>query len=294
MKHSREHARLQLSAGFSLIELLMAITVLIIVAGAAFGLLAKMQQSHGSTTARGEMHAGVRSATELLIQEIGQAGAVSFPASTLSAVVTGSSTAQTVAVSSNSYMFVGENVLVDAGSSKEIVALTAVGSGTISGVFTMNHASAAVVAPVGVFAQGILSSSNSTQLRMIGDINNDGTLVLVEYDCVPPTLTRSITPITNSTKNTPDTLLDNLVANPGGTACFTYQPTVASAGFNFIPGVGLTLSTQTTVLDPVTGTNSTMTKSFLNLAPRNVLAGVTLAGNGNTDHIQPAPASLPQ
>src|SRR5262249_30891609 len=68
-------------AGFSLPELLVATALLLIISGAVTSALMQMTNSQKTIWNRTEMHAGVRSATELLQQEVGQAGRVAVPSS---------------------------------------------------------------------------------------------------------------------------------------------------------------------------------------------------------------------
>ena len=63
-------------AGFSMIELLVAMGIMVVVVGAAMGVLQQLVNSQQTIWNRTQMHAGVRSATELLQQEVGQAGRV--------------------------------------------------------------------------------------------------------------------------------------------------------------------------------------------------------------------------
>src|SRR5713226_3146779 len=63
-------------AGFSLIELVLSTAVLLIICGAAANALMQMTSSQQTIWNRTEMHSGVRGTTELLQQEIGQAGSV--------------------------------------------------------------------------------------------------------------------------------------------------------------------------------------------------------------------------
>ena len=172
----------------------------------------------------------------------------------------------------------------------------------MTGVFANSHVLGAPVDASGVFPQGILSASTPTQLMLIGDINGDGTLVYVEYDCNPNaagtgTLTRSTTTLPAAAQNPPTVLLQNLVTNAGalGNACFTIPPATISAGFTFLTSVGLTLTTQSLTRDPQTGAFQTLTKSFMNLSPRNVLAGVELAQSNPplTNRLQPTPPGVP-
>ena len=284
--------------GFSLLELLVSMAILLVVAGGIFSTLNYYQKSYDSTMLKADMHAGVRGAAELMAQEIGQAGTVPASSTTLSGNVTASSLAQTVNIGSSANIFVGENLQIDAGTANETVAVTAVGSGpaSIRGVFSKNHRLGAIVAARGVFPEGILTgTSTATTLQLFGDINADGTLVYVEYTCDPTnahTLTRSITPISAASKSAPVVLVQGLVANPAGKSCFTYS-TATAAGFTFATNVGLTLTTQTSDPDPQTGSYDTMTKSFLNLSPRNVVAGLALAQAGLTAPLESTPPGLP-
>jgi hypothetical protein len=114
-----------------------------------------------------------------------------------------------VSLASTASIFVGEQLLIDAGLSQETVTVTAISSGTIRGVFQKNHSNGAPVNAVGVFPQGVLSSSTANQLQLIGDINGDGSLDYAQYDCDTNagTLSRSVTPITAGAINPSQVLL---------------------------------------------------------------------------------------
>jgi hypothetical protein len=168
-----------------------------------------------------------------------------------------------------------------------------VAGGSIKAVFANTHASGAIVFTSGVIPQGILNSSSSTLLNLVGDFNADGNIEFVQYNCdyTNNKLWRSITPITAGAASTSLVLLDNLYANPVSAGvsppCFQYATTTSvttSAGntYNFRPSVGVTLTIQTTQLDPNTQTAAQETKSFLNVSPRNIVMGVRLA-NANQD-----------
>ncbi len=287
-----------------MLEMLVSLTVLIIVAGTALSALTYSQKLFGSQQMQAEMHAGLRGTFELMAQEIGQAGALNFTPQTLTAAVTGSSSAQTVGISSSANIFVGELLTIGTGSSQEIVTVNAIPNGTqVTGIFRQNHSSGAAVFAQGVFPQGVLSSSTATSLKMVGDVNADGTIVYLQYDCdtTAGTLTRSITTLTPgvTTRNTAQTLLTNLIPNPGGAACFQYGTAVTvtsgSSTYTFIPSVAVALSLQTSKRDPQTGAFITMTKSFSNLSSRNVLAGLAMAQSSPavTNRLQPTPSGLP-
>src|SRR5438309_2153534 len=69
-------------SGFSLIELLVATGLLLTVSAIVTTALMQMTQSQATIWNRTEMHSGIRGATELLQQEVGQAGRVSVPGTT--------------------------------------------------------------------------------------------------------------------------------------------------------------------------------------------------------------------
>src|SRR5437870_120538 len=76
-------------SGFSIIELIVATAVLLIVSSIVTSALLQMTNSQKTIWNRTEMHSGIRGATELMQQEVGQAGRISFPGTvTLAAAVT--------------------------------------------------------------------------------------------------------------------------------------------------------------------------------------------------------------
>src|SRR5207248_1411394 len=103
------------ASGFSLVEVLVSTALLLIVSGIVTSALMQMTAAQKTIWNRTEMHSGVRGATELLQQEVGQAGRISLPAPvTLSAAVTAAiscnpdapaTNAVTVAVSSATGLF---------------------------------------------------------------------------------------------------------------------------------------------------------------------------------------------
>src|SRR5262245_49182683 len=286
------------SRGFSLIEVMVSLLVLLVVTGAAFAAMAYYQRNYGSSRLRAVMHEGVRGAVELITQEVGQAGLLDFTTRTTTAAITASLTAQSVVLDSVDSIFVGEELIVGTSTTQETVKVTAVNAGTstISGVFTQNHAINSRVRGYGVFPQGILSSSTGTELRIFGDINGYGNITYVKYICdtTAGTLSRSVTLVTPTvtTANASEVLVSDLTANPGGTACFQYTSRTTGP-YTFVTSVGITLSARSSKVDPQTKQYVTMTKSFLNLAPRNVLMGLELALTGSEIRLQPTPPNIP-
>ena len=86
-------------------------------------------------------------------------------------------------------------------------------------------------------------------------------------------------------------LLDNVQPNPDGTPCFTYQQKVVD-GVSYVVGVAITLTVRTQDRDPITRQVQTETKALLNVSPRNVFNVWQMAGLGNTNRVQPTPATV--
>jgi len=156
--------------GFSLPELLVGMAVMLVVAGAVVSIISFNEKAYGRTVQQSDMYENVRAVAELMAQEIGQAGFVDLPGggtsgATLSAAVTfNPTTAQTVAVSSTTSMYVGEILLVDTAAKEEPVTLTAVTSTSISATSDLPptsvnppHSSGAFIHAIGVSPKGIVA-----------------------------------------------------------------------------------------------------------------------------------------
>ncbi len=277
--------------------MLAGILILLVVSGSAFQALVYYQKNYLATQLRVDMHAALRSSIELLTQEIGQAGLLTFTPRTISGNYTGNPSAQPVTLNDATDIFVGEKLLIDAGASQELVTVTAKSGNVVSGIFTKNHSDGATVNALGIFPQGIMPSpsiSTATSLKLFGDLYGDGTLVYAQYDCNTGagTFSRSVTPVSAGSINASQVLIANITANPGGTPCFQYT-TVSKSGYIFVTSVGITLTVRTAQRDPQTNQYATMTKTFLNIAPRNVLAGLENANGGIIGRLQPTPPNLP-
>jgi len=309
--------------GFSLIELMVATTILMIVSSIVTSGLLQMTNAQRTISNRTEMHSGVRGATELLQQEIGQAGRISLPAA-ISVATVAVQNASTVTLSSVTGLFVGELVML-LGNPSETVKITAIDTGTnqitvvhvaSNGVLTNNlqatHPVNAAVLPVGGFASGVVppapplgtfvNGSTGSVLKLFGDVNGDGNLVYVEYVCdttVNHALYRNMMPWTSATKpglSVANTLLTNVQPNPPTTTggpdlpCFQYQMDTSG---NYVLDVAVTLTVQTQQLDPVTKRYQRETKALLNISPRNVISTWQAAG-GNQNRLQPIPTNISQ
>jgi prepilin-type N-terminal cleavage/methylation domain-containing protein len=287
--------------GFTLIELMVAVFVLMVVSGAVLRGVMDMSSLHNTIMNRADVHSGVRNATQLLSQEVGQAGRISLPAAVTLTLPTLTG-ATLLTVSSAADMFVGERLLVDAGANSETVTVTAIAANVLTTTATGSpHAAGVPVTVTGGFAAGVVptttaNGSTATKLKIFGDIDGNGNMVYVEYWCdvASGRLYRNSTPFTSGAKPayTVDmVLIDNILANPGGTDCFTYQ-TQTAAGSTFVTDVAITLTVRTQNRDTNTNDFQTESKALLNVSPRNVFNVWQMAGLGNTNRVQPTPASV--
>ena len=330
----RTHAQ----SGFSLIELLIAMGLLLAVSSIVTSALMQMTKSQTTIWNRTEMHSGIRGATELLQQEVGQAGRVSMPGTTaqpgvmvLSQAVndvggaapaamttcdpgTPTTNASSVNVNTTTGVFAAAGLpaayelftTLD-GNRQELVKVASVNSATsIAACFLKQHDIGTVLMPLGAFATGIVpptgivNGSSATVLKLYGDINGDGNMVYIEYTCdtVAHNLYRNVMAYNAGSKpavTNSEILLSNIINNPGGTPCFTYQTTTYSAQgtlFTFVLDVAVTLTVETEQIDPVTRVKQTETKALLNVSPRNVFTAWEMVGLGYTDHIQSTPVSV--
>jgi hypothetical protein len=321
---------------------MISMSIMLRISGAAVTALLKMSTTQSTIWNRTQMHSGIRGATEVLQQEVGQAGRIALISGSgtctnntsvpcLNAAVTGSTTAQAVAVTSICGMFIGENLTVDVGSAQETVAITLINgaatdptntqcptgatvlAGNISGVFKVNHNQYAVLQSLGGFYAGIVpttttNGSTAAVLKLFGDINADGNMVYVEYSISPSCICSATCSPSSTTGNlyrnsmswnlasktaasASQILLSNITANPNSTACFIYQPQTVN-GNTYVTDVAVTLTVQTQLLDPVTKTYQTETKALLNVSPRNVFNTWELASGTYTDRVQPTPATI--
>jgi prepilin-type N-terminal cleavage/methylation domain-containing protein len=308
--------------GFSLIELLIALVILLSVAGIVMSGITEMSLRQASISNRTEMHSSVRSATEVLQQEIGQAGRIALPTTGASAGPTMMTTAvalgadpnvavtAVVALDSVAGVYPGMLLVVDTGDSEETVSVTSIAGSTITGKFSLAHplnvsTNSVPVRIDGVYSSGIVPTtmtcggvacgSDGFHLKLYGDINDDGKMVYIEYFCdrngIPATLKRSVTPIAAATPNNYEVILPNLAPNPADAACFTYDE-LQKGGNSYDVDVSVTLTVQAQYVDLQTHVVQKETKALLNVSPRNIFEGYQLAGGGVADRIQPMPATV--
>ena len=248
---SINHARRE--SGFSLVELIVAMAIMLLISGAAVTALLKMTSTQATIWNRTQMHSGIRGATEVLQQEVGQAGritlgttAVTTSNPTTACVTAGCTTS--MPVSATGGMFVGERLVVDVNPAQETVQITAIdtttntltvrsvaASGKVAG-----HANNSPVQVLGAFSAGVVppatspsayapngptttfaNGSTGDTLKLFGDINADGNMVYVEYKCdipappstAPGNLTRNVMPWNQTTASGAATASQILLSN---------------------------------------------------------------------------------
>jgi prepilin-type N-terminal cleavage/methylation domain-containing protein len=306
--------------GFSLLEMMITLVILLVVTGIVMLAMIQMTNTQGSVANRTAMHSSVRSATELLQQEIGQAGKIALPTGGPTKMSTAVAVADpvagytgTVTLDSTSGVYNGLLLVIDTGDQEETVAVSGLNSTakTFTGTFFLPHATNAPVRVAGAFASGIIppnppntvNPSDGFHLKMYGDINDDGNMVYIEYKCDTAAgaghhkLTRSVAAYTDALVGSDDTILDNITGNPPDPGqitpapCFKYQVKSVSPN-DYVVDVSVTLTVQSQNVDPETHQIQQETKALLNVSPRNIFEGWQLAAAGVAHRIQPMPPTI--
>jgi prepilin-type N-terminal cleavage/methylation domain-containing protein len=300
-------------AGFTLLETLVSLVILLAVSAIMMTGMTQLIQTQGMIGNRTDMHTSVRSATELLEQEIGQAGTVSLaaPGTTVTMAAIASPGSQSITLTPNTAnIYVGEQLLVDDGSNPETVTVTGTNASPTA-VFLTSHPANTVVYALGGFAAGVIppSATNGSTghiLKLFGDLNGDGNIYYVEYKCTdgtstaPGLLYRNQMLWNAASKPAYDNtmiLLNNVLTNPNDPSnnavpCFTYQTQTDGFGNTYVVDVAVTLTVQTQNRDPRTRQYQPETKALLNVSPRNVFDAWKLAGLNVTNRIQATPATV--
>ena len=301
---------LSAESGFTLVEVMVTTGILMAVSAIVMSGVLDMTQLNNTVTNRAQMFAGVRNATALLQQEVGQAGRIVMPASTLQAGVAAGTNPVAVTAGTAASMFVGEQIVVGAGNPpaacptclQETVAITAINGDNITATFANPHLANEPLTVQGAFSSGVVpptvaNGSTGWTLKIFGDINGTGSLVYVEYFCDIPNgrLYRNQMAWNAAAKVVPPTvdqiLVENVQSNPGNAACFTYQ-TKTIGTTPFVIGVAITLTVQSQDKDPITQEFQKESKALLNVSPRNVFNAWQLASLDIGNRVQPTPAQV--
>lgn len=302
MEHERRfQTDTRSDAGFSLTEALIATAILLVLFGTSITSLRQTTELSRTVGNRNEMHASVRGATELLQQEIGQAGRVALPGPIVLLAASIVGTAQTVSVNTTAGLFVGAQVVVGTGQQSETVTISALTPTSVTADFKVAHTIAESITILGAFPSGVVppsmtNGSTGNVLKIYGDINDDGVMVYVEYTCDFATnnLYRNVMAWNAPSKPAVTeemVLLNNVIANPGNSPCFTYQTEIVD-GVTYVTGVAVTLSVRSQQNDVYSKQQLQATKTLLNVSPRNIFLVWSMASVGVTNRLQPIPPSV--
>lgn len=168
-------------SGFTLLETLVALVIFLAISAIVMSGMVQMTKTQSTIGNRTELHTSVRAATELLQQEIGQAGkislpppppspgwvmttAVNVPLGTYNVTVNPVQFNNVNDATGNSVLFENEWITVDTGASKETVQLTcAAGPGNCAftsnswqATFVYSHAANTPIRAPGAFSTGIV------------------------------------------------------------------------------------------------------------------------------------------
>ncbi len=197
-------------AGFSLIEMLVSVAIIVLLMSAVFPFLFQSQMKYQENQVVSEANQGARAALEVMSQEIGQAGYNPdfTTAKTSSAGVAVSSNPQCVTLSDINQINPGDWVSVDTGPNHELVEVLSTSnvSGTpctspnqIQAIFLRSHNGSTTPFPVisykMPYGSGILQTagtSNDQRLEFFGDINQDGVIRYAVYSLSPVSPTTSV------------------------------------------------------------------------------------------------------
>jgi hypothetical protein len=193
---------------------------MLLISGAAVTAILKLSTTQSTIWNRTQMHSGIRGATEVLQQEVGQAGRIALISGSATCVnntsapclaagvITGATSATVTSICG---MYIGQKLLVDVGpNNAETVAIATIGgaaadptssqcpsgstilAGTITTAtaFVAPHGQYAPVQALGGFIQGVIpygitNGSTEAVLKLFGDINADGNMTYVEYSVSP-------------------------------------------------------------------------------------------------------------
>src|SRR5437899_3386583 len=162
--------------GFTLLETMVSLVVLLAVSAIVMGGMNQMMKTQGTVANRTEMHTSVRDATEVLEQEIGQAGKISLPTPPpgtptwlmLTPVFVPKDVPVTQPLVKFSAglttLFDNEQLLVDTGTNQETITITCPAPGTCTdtwtaGPFYNTHNNLLAGVPIsapGAFSTGIV------------------------------------------------------------------------------------------------------------------------------------------
>jgi len=221
-------ARIQSEYGFSFLEMLISLCILLPIMAGALELFSVGVKQQGSEQSSVEATQDASAGFDMMTMEIAQAGSNSrtFVTSTTGSITGDPYAEASVTVDDSSGFKYGDVIEIydPSTGSTETVQLAAVSTGSITGIFQKSHYTGSRVQLLSLpFLQGVLPPSGLTansdtsvsEIKFFGDIYGDGDMNYAEYvyDSDNAQITRSITPLTALSKRPAVPLITNIKAN---------------------------------------------------------------------------------
>jgi prepilin-type N-terminal cleavage/methylation domain-containing protein len=308
-------------SGFTLLELLVSLVVLLIVITGSFSLFVNAVKISKSELTVSQQDQIVKTTLQLISTEIEQAGGNPDPKIRLpklqSATTPGNNT---IDVDRTEGLNIGNLITLDpTGGSPEILTITSVtrtnsnptqpGSITVSPNVTGVHIPASAITTKNLpIKDGILYappvgrpawSSDGSTLRIFGDLNDNGAFYYTEYQYIPGSgstpgrITRASEMVTGATLpipggtafKVPYTLLTNVLPNPNGEPLFSY----VRDDQNNIVAVVITVTVQAETDNPEVAPRTTYR---VTASSRNVVSAseISRSGENNSAALPAVPA----
>ncbi len=292
-------------SGFSLLETMVCLLILIPIMGAAVEFFAVGVDQHTTEQSSIDMNQEVRAGFELMTMELAQAGSHDSSGA-VSTTATGtiqvpSAAEQSLTVASSAGINIGDYVYVDSGANQEFVEMTGIAAGSLTGVFRTQHLAAGV--PVRLFAlpytQGVIPPANAGRdaaipvgvIRFFGDINGDGSLSYGEYSYQENNdgtaqISRSMTPITQDVINPPQPIISKIKSDSVQFVLYTDNQKIVTA-------IGIRLTVEDSIM-----TNNKRQETTLStrvVIPSAIAASSLFNQNqiyGGVNKIPPTPARV--
>ena len=226
-------------------------------------------------------------------------------------------------------MQIGINVIVDSGANAEVVYITGTSGGnpptSFTAVFQKAHTAPFNLYMPGVYPNGVallspptVSSTTPTissyqSVIVFGDITGTGKLSIVQYSCPTTTSTGTITdssgvswgPLVRTeydyngswTQTASTNMLDlvrvrttSYPAKADGCRFDFSIFTPPAVAYYMVTSINVTLVAESVRNDPTTNTPVVITKSFMNVQPRNIVNALNLYNYNSS--LSPAPADI--
>lgn len=221
--------RMRSDSGFSMMEMLVALLILVPIMAAAVSLFSTGANQQATEQSNVDAVQEARAGLDLMATELAQAGSHRDVCTATTGAVSATGSVSTVPLQSTAGLNVGDWIHI--GNDPEPVQITGISGNSASAVIDTSHGSGT---PACLFAlpytQGVIppggmgagASATVATLRFFGDItgNTNGAstapnLWYVEYvyDSQNNRITRSATPVAQTTKNPAEVLVRNVVPN---------------------------------------------------------------------------------